>query len=65
MKGALQWDIRPLRRRGGISRVDEAELIEFDKTFPYKEKRVTESQKRFMPNSPINRNAGIKDIAYE
>ena len=32
---------------GEAYRVDEKELAEFDKTFPPKEKRVTESQKRF------------------
>jgi len=33
---------------GDAYRVDAEELIEFEKTFPYKEKRVTESQKRFL-----------------
>ena len=30
-----------------VYHVSDAELIEFEKTFPYKEKRVTETQKRF------------------
>lgn len=32
---------------GEAYHIDEAELMEFDKTFPHKEKAVTESQKRF------------------
>lgn len=32
---------------GEAYQVDEAKLVKFDKTFPYREKRVTESQKRF------------------
>jgi predicted N-acetyltransferase YhbS len=33
---------------GEAYRVDPAELVEFDKQFPYKEKLETESQKRFL-----------------
>lgn len=44
--GALK-DISGRFDEGEAYRVDEAELDEFDQTFPHKEKRVTESQKRF------------------
>lgn len=33
---------------GGIYSIDEAELQEFDKGFPFKEKEVTKSQERFL-----------------